>query len=426
MDTIDAVLIRDTQVTPALADPERTASDGLLAVLRGRIAPGARVAITAGSRGIANNRVLLRGLATAVRAAGGDPFFVPAMGSHGGGTGPGQREMLASLGVTQETVGAPIVSDMDVIEVGTTPSGVRVYCDARAARADAIVVANRVKPHTHFAGTIESGLLKMIAIGLGKAVGAAAYHAAFVPLGYEKIIREIAAVMFAKMPIVAGVAFVDDRRGGTFAVEAFAAEAIIANEERLLVQARELLSVLPFDELDLLVVDEMGKDLSGTGLDTNVTARAMDGRTQKVATPVINQIFVRDLTEHSQGNANGVGIADFCLRRLADKIDWQATNLNALTSASPAGARLPVVCASDREAVQGALVAAGVQRIADARVVRIKNTLHVDTMVVSHAALATIHNAGRYAVMGDSAALSLRTGDDFGAFPTADDLAAHA
>jgi hypothetical protein len=418
MEVIKARMVRDTLVAPAIADPQHAAHDALAHVLRGRIAPGARVAITAGSRGVANIPKLLRGLANAVRDVGGQPFFVAAMGSHGGGTGEGQREMLASLGVTEAAVGAPIVSEMDVIEVGTTASGVTVYCDTRAAQADAIVVAGRVKPHTDFTGGIESGMLKMTSIGLGKAIGAAAYHAAFAQLGYEKIIREVAAVQFAQTPIIAGVAFVEDHRGNTHAVEAFPVDAIVANEERLLVRARELLSVLPFDELDLLVVDEMGKDLSGAGMDTNVTARAVDGRTQKSPKPVIRQLFVRDLTEHSHGNANGVGLADFCLRRLADKIDWQATYLNALTAAQPASARLPVVCANDREAVHHALVAAGVERLADARVARIKNTLHIDSMVVSTAALATLHAGGRYAVAGDSDALALRAGDHFAPFPT--------
>jgi hypothetical protein len=361
---------------------------------------------------------LLRGLASAVRDVGGQPFFVAAMGSHGGGTGEGQRGMLAGLGVTEATAGAPVESEMDVVEIGTTESGVRVYCDARAARADAIVVAGRVKPHTDFSGRIESGILKMTAIGLGKAVGAAAYHAAFQQFGYEKIIREVAALQFAALPIVAGVGFVEDHRGNTHAVEAFPVETIVENEERLLVRARELLSVLPFDELDLLIVDEMGKDLSGAGMDTNVTARAVDGRTQKSPTPLIKQLFVRDLTEHSHGNANGVGLADFCLRRLADKIDWQATYLNALTAAQPASARLPVVCSTDREAVEHALVAAGVERLADARVARIKNTLHLDAMIVSNAALSGMRNDGRYAVAGSTNALALGADDSFAPFPT--------
>jgi hypothetical protein len=418
MDVIPARIVRDTLVAPAIADPQHAAHDALAHVLRGRIKRGARVAITAGSRGIANLPALLRGLATAVRDAGGTPFFVAAMGSHGGGTGAGQRAMLAGLGVTAETVGAPIESEMDVVDIGTTERGVHVFCDARAARADAIVVAGRIKPHTDFSGRIESGILKMTAIGLGKAIGAAAYHAAFQQFGYERIIREVAALQFAQLPIVAGVGFVEDHRGNTHAVEAFPVETIVENEERLLVRARELLSVLPFDELDLLVVDEMGKNLSGAGMDTNVTARAVDGRTQKSPTPVIRQLFVRDLTEPSHGNANGIGLADFCLRRLADKIDWQATYLNSLTAAQPASARLPVVCSNDREAVHYALVAAGVDRWSDARVARIKNTLHIESMVVSDAALAAMRGSSRYAVAGPTDALTLASGNDFAPFPT--------
>jgi hypothetical protein len=420
MENIAADIVLDTLNAPAIADPQRAAREALAAVLRGRVKSGGRVAITGGSRGIANGVALLRGLVEAVRDVGAQPFLIPAMGSHGGGTADGQRMMLASLGVTEETVGAPILSAMDVVDVGTTTSGVPVYCDANAAHADAIVVANRVKPHTHFSGTIESGMLKMTAIGLGKAKGAAVYHAAFVVHGTEKIIREVAAVMFAKLPIVAGVGFIDDSRGNTNTVEAFGVENIVANEERLLVKAREFLAVLPFDELDLLVIDELGKELSGTGMDTNVTARSIDGRTQKIAHPMVREIFVRDLTAATHGNANGVGIADFCLRRLADKIDWPATNLNAMTSASPAGARLPVVCASDREALGYALTTAGVEHLADARVVRIKNTLHIDAMVVSAAALATMRNAaGRYRIAGSSDALTFPAGDDFAAFPSA-------
>lgn len=418
MDVLEARIVRDTLIAPAVADPQHAAHDALAHVLRGRISPGARVAITAGSRGISNVPAILRGLAQAVRDVGGRPFFVAAMGSHGGGTGAGQRDMLATLGVTAETVDAPIESEMDVIDVGTTASGVKVVCDAIAARADAIVVAGRVKPHTDFSGAIESGILKMTAIGLGKAIGAATYHAAFMQLGYEKIIREVAALQFAQLPIVAGVGVVEDHRGNTHAIEAFPVDAIVAGEERLLVRARELLAVLPFDELDLLVVDEMGKNLSGAGMDTNVTARAVDGRTQKLPRPIVRQLFVRDLSEQSHGNANGVGLADFCLRRLADKIDWHATYLNALTAAQPASARLPVVCVNDREAIRHALVAAGVERLSDARVARIKNTLHIESMVVSAAALAGMRNGGRYAVAGASDGLTLRSSDDFAPFPT--------
>jgi len=408
---IEARLVRDTLETPAIADVAAAARDALAPVLRGAaLRPGARVAITAGSRGIARVPEILRGCCEAVRDAGGTPFLVAAMGSHGGGTGPGQRTMLAHLGITEERVGAPIESEMDVVEVARSEHGVEVVCDARAARADAVIVAGRVKPHTDFGGTIESGILKMTAIGLGKAIGAARYHAAFARWGYEPIIREVAATMYAHLPIVAGVAIVEDNRGGTHAIEAFPTEKIVSGEERLLRVARELMPALPFPALDLLIVDRMGKNLSGTGMDTNVTGRAIDGRTQKVPRPVVRQLFVRELSEASEGNATGIGLADFCTRRLADAIDWAPTYLNALTAAQPAGARLPIVCANDREAISGALAAAGVGAH-EARVARIRDTLHLEAFAVSACALAELDGAGRYAVGEPSDALTL-SGDE--------------
>jgi hypothetical protein len=413
MTTIGARLVRDTLEAPAIADVAAGACAALAPVLaRARLRPGARVAITAGSRGIARIDEILRGACDAVREAGATPFLIAAMGSHGGGTGAGQRAMLTHLGVNEKSAGAPIESEMDVVELGTTAAhGIAVACDARAARADAVVVVARVKPHTDFTGTIESGLLKMTAIGLGKAIGAARYHAAFARWGYEPIIREVAAFMLERAPVVAGLAIVEDNRGGTHALEAFAPDAFVAGEERLLRRARELMPRLPFAELDLLIVDRMGKNFSGTGMDTNVTARAVDGRTQKVPQPVIDQLYVRELSAESDGNATGIGLADFCTRRLADSIDWQATYLNALTAAQPAAVRLPVVCEHDRDAIRHALNAAGVPDAAHARVARVRDTLHLDAFAASDAALATLRDDGRYAVGEETDALTVR-GDE--------------
>ena len=417
MNGIEARLVRDTLKTPAIPDVAAAARRTLAPVLaRAALRPGARVAITAGSRGIAQIGAILRGVCEAVRDAGATPFLVPAMGSHGGGTAEGQRLMLEHLGVTAETAGAPIESAMDVIEVGTTGEhGIAVACDARAARADAIIVAARVKPHTDFSGTIESGLLKMTTIGLGKAIGAARYHAAFARWGYEPIIREVAGFMMERLPIVAGLAIVEDNRGSTHALEAFAPDALVAGEERLLRTARELMARVPFDALDLLIVDRMGKNFSGTGMDTNVTGRAVDGRTQKVPKPVIKELYVRELSAESDGNATGIGLADFCTRRLADAIDWHATYLNSLTAAHPAGARLPVVCDNDRDAIRNALNAAGVEDAAHARVARIGDTLHIETFAASEAALAVMHRDARYEVGGATDALSY-AGDDLAPF----------
>jgi Domain of unknown function (DUF362) len=418
MSTIDAWLVHDTLDVPAIADVAAAARSALAPVLADAgLRRGARVALTAGSRGIARIDAILRGACEAVRDAGGTPFLVAAMGSHGGGTGAGQRAMLAHLGVTEASAGAPIESAMEVVEVGRTSAhGIDAVCDAHAARADAIVIVGRVKPHTDFTGSIESGLLKMTAIGLGNAIGAARYHAAFARSGYEPIIREVAALMFEQLPIVAGLASVEDNRGRVHALEAIPASGIVAAEERLLLRARELMPKLPFAELDLLIVDRMGKNYSGSGMDTNVTGRAVDGRSQKVPQPVVDQLYVRDLSPESDGNATGIGLADFCTRRLADAIDWGATYLNALTAAHPAAARLPIVCDDDAEAIRHALNAAGVEDERHARVVRVLDTLHIETFAASEAALAAMQGGERYAAGEPTGALSL-AGDDLAAFP---------
>lgn len=407
MNTIDARLVRDTLYTPALDDVAAAARAALEPVLRAAgLPPGARVALTGGSRGIGRIGEVLRGSCEAVRDVGGEPFVVASMGSHGGGTGEKQRTLLAHLGMTEQSVGAPIQSEMDVVDVGRTARGIDVVCDARAARADAIVLVNRVKPHTEFRGAIESGLLKMAALGLGKAVGAVRYHAACARFGYEPVIREVAALMLERLPIVAGVAIVEDNRGGTHAIEALAPAQIVRGEERLLALARELLPSIPFDTLDLLIVDRMGKNYSGSGMDPNVIGRLAGGG-QKVPHPVVRQLYVRELSPESEGNAIGIGLADFCTRRLADAIDWNPTYFNALAAAAPNSARLPVVCDNDAFAIRHALNAAGIEHPRDARVVRVTDTLHIETFAASEAALATMGASTRYAVGDPTDALAL-------------------
>jgi uncharacterized protein (DUF362 family) len=408
MNPIDARLVRDTLYTPALEDVTAAARAALEPVLRAAgVRPGARVALTGGSRGIGRIGEILRGSCDAVRALGAEPFVVASMGSHGGGTGEKQRTLLAHLGMTEASIGAPIESEMDVVDVGrTSEHGIEVVCDARAARADAIVLVNRVKPHTEFRGTIESGLLKMAALGLGKAVGAVRYHAACARHGYEPVIREVAAVMLERLPIVAGVAIVEDNRGGTHAIEAFAPDQIVRGEERLLALARELLPALPFDAIDLLIVDRMGKNFSGSGMDPNVIGRLAGGG-QKVPRPVVRELFVRELSAQSEGNAIGIGLADFCTRRLADAIDWNPTYFNALAAAAPNAAKLPVVCENDRDAIRHALNAAGIEDARDARVVRVSDTLHIESFAASEAALASMLAGERYAIGDPTDALRL-------------------
>ncbi|TAM60637.1 DUF362 domain-containing protein [bacterium] len=398
--------LRDLRENRGLEDIAATTAAALEACgLGARIVPGARIAITAGSRGITDIAGVLRAVAAFVRARGGEPFVIPAMGSHGGGTAEGQVTILRELGITETSIATQIHAQMDVVDIGTA-GGIPVVCDALAAAADGIIIVARVKPHTDFTGTIESGILKMSAIGLGKAAGAKIYHSAFARDGYERVIRAVSAVALERLTILAGVAIVEDNRGRTHTIEASAAPDVVAMEERLLCLARELMSTLPFPELDLLIVDEMGKNVSGTGMDTNVTGRATDGRSQKVPTPLVKRLFVRDLTEASHGNATGIGLADFCSQRLADKIDWQATYLNALTAAQPAAARLPIVCPNDRFAVDNALVAAGIEDGAAARIARIHNTLHMEAIYASPAALRDVTDRERYAAGDECDALT--------------------
>lgn len=393
-------VVRDTLDHPGIADIESTTLAELERIAP-RITPGMRVAITAGSRGVADMAGVIRGIVRYVRQAGGEPFIFPAMGSHGGGTADGQLAVLAELGMTEGTLGAPIHAQMSVVDVGTSPSGVRVVCDKLAHAADGIIIAGRVKPHTDFSGEIESGILKMITIGLGKTEGAKIYHAAFARFGYEKIIREVSALHLAKLNILAGVAIVEDNRGRTNTIEANPAAGIPAAEERLLKRSKSLISKLPFAAIDVLIVDEMGKNISGCGMDTNVHGRAVDGRTQKTPTPIVKQLFVRELTAVSAGNATGIGLADFTTRRLANAIDWHKTYLNCLTAAQPAGARLPVVCETDAEAIRHALTAAGVEDPHAGRIVRVRNTLHMETILASAAAVEEIKGNARFAV-GDA------------------------
>ena len=238
----------------------------------------------------------------------------------------------------------------------------------------------------------------MLTIGVSKAIGAKRGHAAFAQYGYETIIREASAFAVAHLPVIAGVQIVEDHRGATHAIEANPPEKFVESEERLLARARSLLSRLPFPELDLLIVDEMGKIFSGTGMDTNVTGRAIDGKTQKTPNPIVRELYVRDLAEASGGNAIGIGLADFCTRRLADAIDWHATYLNALTATQPASARLPVVCDNDRFAVENALNTLGIEDPREARIARIANTLHMETIFASQRALMSLADRERYEI----------------------------
>jgi hypothetical protein len=373
------------------------------------IRPGQTVALAVGSRGVVNIDVIARACVEHVKSLGAHPFIFPAMGSHGGGTAEGQRSVLAHYGVTEATMGCPVKCTMDVVEVGRALD-LPVWLDRHAAEADWIGVINRVKPHTDFKGEIESGLFKMMTIGLGKHAGAVQAHRANIRHGYEKVVTELGRAMLGRARIAFGLGIAENGYDETAAVQAFLPKDLEAGERALLRQARSWMARLPFDPIDLLIVDEMGKDVSGAGMDSNVIGRHGTFFEPPFLNPKITFISVCDLTEHTYGNAIGIGNADFTTRRLADKIDWEATYVNGLTACSPAGGKMPVVLDSAREAIAVALACLGLDRIEDARVLRIRNTLKLTEVDVSESLLGEMERRDTLTRVGDPAELTFDAG----------------
>lgn len=366
---------------------EQFAASGVLA----GIAPGMKIAVGVGSRGISNLAEIVAAVLGVLTAAGARPFLVPAMGSHGGATAEGQTKVLAGYGVTPEAMGVPIDANMAVEKIGTCFDSLDVVFSAAALKADGIVVVNRVKPHTDFRGKLGSGIQKMLTIGFGKQVGAANAHAAAARLGHEIVIREFSRVMMEKTPILCGVAIVEDQHHQTYQIQVIPKADIPAEEEKILVTAASLLARLPFDEIDLLIVDELGKEISGSGMDTNVIGRDITGYSGSlqpgngVTKPHVFRIFVRDLTAASNGNACGIGLADFTTTRLVKALNPRYTYVNVLTSLGLLTGKIPIYFDSDREVLQQAIASLASSTPEKLRVVRIANTLNLHRFLASEA-----------------------------------------
>ncbi len=353
---------------------------GLAAATRGQ-----RIALGFGSRGIASIDRIAAKLVALVKASGGAPFIVPAMGSHGGGTPAGQIEVLAGLGISEKTMGCPIQATMQVVDTGRSSVGLPAYLDRNVAAADGLIIANRAKVHTDFRGPHESGLLKMLAIGLGKETGARAIHQHGV-IGLRDYMPEVAKHLLRHSNFLAGFGIVEDGYHTVAQLEGFDADNIVEGDQRLLQRSRQLMPSLPVDDIDLLIIDEIGKDISGAGLDTNIIGRWMIDGEPEPAAPRIKRIVILDLTPASHGNATAYGLADFMSQRLFDKIDFPITIKNMFTSGFLQRARMPLVFASDEETIQAALFdafRANPAASADARVMRIKNTLELENLQVS-------------------------------------------
>ena len=346
--------------------------------LGAKVKPGQSVAITAGSRGVANVHLILRAAVEHLQGLGARPFVVPAMGSHGGGTAHGQREVVESYGITEEFVGCPIRSGTETVVVCRTAEGFPVHFDRLAYEADHVLVSNRVKPHTRFVGEIESGLMKMMLIGLGKCAGAQVYHRAIQDYSFAQIIRSVVGEVLRKCRILAGLAVVENAYDETALIEAVAPDQFESREKELLVLAKKWMARLPFPQVDILLVDQIGKNISGTGMDTNVVGRKFDDhKAVEDEFPKVKVIALRGLTPETHGNAIGMGLAELCKSQLLRETEVEATRLNGIIAGHVAGAMPPLDYETDREILDVALGMVGLVEPPEAKVLWIRNTLEL-------------------------------------------------
>lgn len=355
--------------------------------IREMIKPGMSIAIAVGSRGVNQIEAITRTTVEFLKELKAEPFIVPSMGSHGGATAEGQKEVLRHLGITEESVGAPIRSSMEVNKIGELENGLPVYVDRYACEADGIVVINRIKPHTAFRGPIESGLMKMLSIGLGKQKGAEACH----QLGFKHMAEHVPAmakVIIDKLPVLFGVGTVENAFDRVAKIQVIPAQNIEEEEKELLELAKANMPKLWFDQIDVLVIDEIGKNISGDGFDPNVVGRyptpyAYGG-------PDVTKIVILDLTEETEGNANGIGTADFTTKYCVAKVDYEKIYANGLTSTVVAPTKIPTTLDNDREAIQAAVKTSNILDFTKVRLVRIKNTLEVGQIEVSESMIPEV------------------------------------
>jgi hypothetical protein len=354
--------------------------------LKKKVETGETVAVACSSRGITNYSTIVKITIQALKSAGLKPFIFPAMGSHGASTAEGQTKVLENYGISEDTMDVPIFSSLNVVQIGETQDAVPVYIDKAATEADYIVPINRVKPHTEFEHSIESGLMKMMAIGMGKQKGASIYHQGIMVYGYPHVIETVGRRVLETGRILFGVGIVENGFGQTAKICVTGPEELEEKEKVLLKEAKKLSAGLPFEEVDVLIIDEMGKDISGTGFDTKVVGRiGMPLVAKEPEAPKVKRIVVCNLTKNTDGNADGIGLADFVTRRLVDKIDMEALKVNAIAGAEPEHARIPMSLANDREALAVAIESVGLIPREELKLIRIKNTMHLAQVDVSTA-----------------------------------------
>jgi len=367
-----------------------------------RVPRGGRVAIGVGSRGIANIATIVRAVVDYWKGEGAKPFVFPAMGSHGAATAAGQADVLAHYGIHEATIGCPVVSQLEVVSLGHTAEGIEAFMDREAFLSDGVMLVGRVKWHTDFAGPIESGLCKMMAIGLGKFAGAQRYHTYAYKLGLSHVIESVAQQVLGSGKILGGLAILEDAHHNTAKLSAVGVENMQEQEERLLALVKSWMGRIPLDELDILVVDEMGKNISGAGMDTKVVNRGVYGEYNPWPnTPKIRRIFVRDLSAASYGNAVGLGLADVVHDRLLEKVDWTPTYINALTASTPPAIRTPIHFGTDRLCLEKIWPTVGRLESRSVTLAWIQNSLELGLLAITENALAEIRKNSSLEVVGD-------------------------
>ena len=369
------------------------------------VRPGESVAVAVGSRGISKLSQIVRAVIDTLQQAGAKPFIVPAMGSHGGATAEGQAKILAGYGVDEASMGCPVRSSMQTHCVGHTASGVEIHVDQIASEADHVVLVNRIKPHTRISGPYESGLIKMMMIGLGKHRGAEIYHRAMVRESFDQLVPQAVSLLLSKLPVLCGVGIIENAFDEPARIEVVPSSELLRREPELLADARRRMPSLPFNELDLVIIDQIGKNISGSGLDTNVVGRKYNDKVAGVHEwPKVLQIYVRGLTIKTGGNATGIGIAEYCRSQIIQQMDIEMTRINCLTALHATAAAIPIYWETDREVLSVAIDQCGRRSLDQVRCAWFPNTLHLDDLICSEALwdeTQTLASSGRLSIVNE-------------------------
>ena len=383
-----------------------------------KLKPGARIALGVGSRGIANISTITGAVAAFWKSRGFSPFIFPAMGSHGAATAEGQADVLAHYGVHEATMGCPVVSSLDVVPIGKSSEGIEVFCDRNAFEADAIMPISRIKWHTDFAGALESGIFKMMAIGLGKFAGAQRYHTIAYRMGLERVIRSAGRQMLSTGKVIGGLAILEDAHHNTGHLEAVPAAGLEKREEELLALAKSWMGRIPMP-LDILIVDELGKNISGAGMDTKVVNRSVYGDSNVWnEAPRIERVFVRGMSNLSYGNGVGVGLADVIHDRLLRAIDWTPTMINSLTASTPSAIKTPIHFPTDRECLERIAPTVGRLNLAELRIGWIRNSMELAALRLSENLLPEIRDNSLLEIVGDPEAFDFDAAGDLAGLHT--------